>query len=1044
MRKLLCLMLTLALVFTFGAGSAFAAGSAGTGEAASATVMKIAGVSGTVKITTEKGKDITPSDGTKLLSGYTVKTAAASYCYISLDDAKAIKLGQSTKVKIEKSGKKIEINIKSGEVFFDVDKKLSGSESMNMKTSNLTTGIRGTSGDIKVQRQKSGGDSVYLVSSDTTTTIFNLYSGVTETKMSSARTATERVSAGSSLSVSGASKPAQLLGLGIENASNTSVIPQIGDGTAGTQVIIKGAAELNAFAARAILEQAAIKGGVSVGTALSAPTEQIVAAAGDSLTSLGIADTVKEQLTAQASDGQALDAQIASEEQQAVQQTEAAAQTIEGAKTDAGSGNVGGAASASVFDNVSVQAGGSIDAGRVTFEGGGVTVSDTPSGSSGGSSSSGGGNSGGTSQQEGWLRGYTGVYDGDEHDVLESAPREQKEQYSIWVFSASDSNDMEVYESLRAEYDAAVDSLAGEGYSSERAQQIVMEAIGQIETGRMNDDLMTRHEVTNVSDSGTYYYFAVKNDNYTDRHEGDFNVSITRAPLEVVWYVSGEGQDMPEVATPGASYVSTAAIFRQGPARPSFCTTIEGAYIEVHSDTVSGYGTEEVTFEPYGAFKNSGPAQTQTGYSLLVEGLRLSVPGQDNRPVVSQTDNFYYPGGSRYEYTLIDDSQGNTGGNTGSAGPSEVDGSFFSSQGPWNDRTEYDIAFVANGTQADPTSSDAPQIPVYDKYFKGDTVRSEAGCSIEDIVAVLANTTSYASVYIDTGDEVKPISADLNINANGFNRAVFISGAGFTAEGADAMALSVSDSNSSLYVKLGYYDEMGYAPVTELVGFDAFLIGQRTQLKNHGEITVGNTMMISGDVQNYGTINVSQYCSSNNSIAIYSGGTLEQYDDGMIWDKREIKLNSNSSLTGGFTTYRVDSGGTMKLWGGALRRTVTSDSAEPTDTTSKVALRARAIFSVPGTERISYDGNYCFAPINQSGETLEAVSEGIVLCTFTGGGTVLGARLDGDNRVFHDSANGDFPRGSFFVTGENSEFNSENRYVEITFPHPNGTFSPAN
>ncbi len=1026
-------MLTLALVFTFGAGSAFAAGSAGTGEVASATVMKIAGVSGTVKITTEKGKDITPSDGTKLLSGYTVKTAAASYCYISLDDAKAIKLGQSTKVKIEKSGKKIEINIKSGEVFFDVDKKLSGSESMNMKTSNLTTGIRGTSGDIKVQRKKSGGDSVYLVSSDTTT-IFNLYSGVTETKMSSARTATERVSAGSSLSVSGASKPAQLLGLGIGATSNTTVIPQIGDGTAGAQVIIKGAAELNAFAARAILEQAAIKGGVSVGTALSAPTEQIVAAAGDSLTSLGIADTVKEQLTAQASDGQALDAQIANEEQQAVQQTEAAAQTIEGAKTDAGSGNVGGAASASVFDNVSVQAGGSIDAGRVTFEGGGVTVSDTPSGSSGGGSS----HSGGTSQQEGWLRGYTGVYDGAAHDVLESAPSEQKEQYSIWVFKASDSNDMEVYESLRAVYDAAVDSLSEGDYSDDEALGIVMEAIGQIETGRMNDDLMTGHEVTNVSDSGTYYYFAVKNDNYTDRHEGDFDVSITRAPLEVVWYVSGGSHDMPEVATPGASYVSTAAIFRQGPARPSFCTTMGGEYTEVYYDTVSGYGTEEIEFMPYGAFMNSGPAQTQTGYSLLVEGIRLSVPGQDNRPVVSQTDNFYYPGGSSYEYTLIDDSQGNTGGNTGSAGPSEVDGSFFS-QGRWADRTEYDIAFVANGNQADPTSSDAPPIPVYDKYFKGDTERREAGCTIEDIVAVLANTTSYASVYIDTGDEVKPISNDMIINTGSFNRAVFISGAGFSWSNSGFVNTNATGTNGELYIKLGSNES---DVETQLENVQSIYIASKATFINSGEFTLGYQMQIYGDVQNYGKIYISAAATGSlDPIKIFSGGTLEQYDGGMIWDRREIKLNSNSSLTGGRTTYGVESGGTMKLWGGALRRTITSDSVEPENTTTKVALRARAIFSVQGTERISYDGNYRFEPIDQSGNSLETVSEGIVLCTYSGGGTVLGARLDGDNRVFHDSANGDFPRGSFFVTGDNSELNSDGHFVEITFPHRNGTFT---
>ena len=201
-------------------------------------------------------------------------------------------------------------------------------------------------------------------------------------------------------------------------------------------------------------------------------------------------------------------------------------------------------------------------------------------------------------------------------------------------------------------------------------------------------------------------------------------------------------------------------------------------------------------------------------------------------------------------------------------------------------------------------------------------------------------------------------------------------------------------------------------------------------------------MQIYGDVQNYGKIYISAAATGSlDPIKIFSGGTLEQYDGGMIWDRREIKLNSNSSLTGGRTTYGVESGGTMKLWGGALRRTITSDSAEPTDTTSKVALRARAIFSVQGTERISYDGNYRFEPIDQSGNSLETVSEGIVLCTYSGGGTVLGARLDGDNRVFHDSANGDFPRGSFFVTGDNSELNSDGHFVEITFPHRNGTFT---
>ena len=136
------------MIFTMvigGTGLTFAA----SGSTA-ATTMKIAGTDGTVTITTDKGKDIAAKVDTKLLSGYTIKTAAASYCFISLDDSKAIKLGQNTKVKVEKSNKKIELTLKSGEIYFDVDQKLSGDESMNIKTANMTTGIRGTNGVAKI------------------------------------------------------------------------------------------------------------------------------------------------------------------------------------------------------------------------------------------------------------------------------------------------------------------------------------------------------------------------------------------------------------------------------------------------------------------------------------------------------------------------------------------------------------------------------------------------------------------------------------------------------------------------------------------------------------------------------------------------------------------------------------------------------------------------------------------------------------------------------------------------------------------------------
>lgn len=60
MKRIVSLVLILALVFTFGAGSAFAAGSSAGNT--TATVMKIAGFEGKVSITTEKGKDVNVSE----------------------------------------------------------------------------------------------------------------------------------------------------------------------------------------------------------------------------------------------------------------------------------------------------------------------------------------------------------------------------------------------------------------------------------------------------------------------------------------------------------------------------------------------------------------------------------------------------------------------------------------------------------------------------------------------------------------------------------------------------------------------------------------------------------------------------------------------------------------------------------------------------------------------------------------------------------------------------------------------------------------------
>ena len=1039
MKRSLSILLTVALVFTMVIGSA---GSVFAADSTAATTMKIAGTDGTVTITTDKGKDIAANVDTKLLNGYTVKTAAASYCFISLDDSKAIKLGQNTKVKVEKSNKKIELNLKSGEIYFDVDKKLSGNESMNIKTGNMTTGIRGTSGVTIVSH------NMYSITPDASgikpqetasNTLFQLFSGSTvvkENNPTSLKSLLGRLLSavpGSGAKINPIKTPGPITAQAGQQIA-IAAAPKGGGETTASRFETQALA-VNEFGARAVLEAAAIKTGMSAGEALTVGTAQIVAQVGEGLTqtlaAAGVAQAAVTQVAEAASDPAKLDSAKQNAELQAALAELTSTETIDTAKQDAAKVE-GTKTNDKALEKVDVQAGSGANAGGLKLSDDGVstTATQSPQTSTGGHS---GGSSGGTVELPG-ITGYVGTYDGEPHPIG-TVDADLASNYHVVLF------DNEVGYSTCKEAMRSIDSTGGFNTADERYEML----ISALDANEVSYEPYTSDgmpQACEVADSHTWNWYALPNVATDSSIFGSFNVYVSRAPLEVVWYVRGGGHDMSVVATPGAAYVSTAAISSQGPAVPNFFTTIGGVYKEVHLDTVSGYGIEAVAFMPYGAFMNSGPAQTQTGYSLLVEGLSLSVSGQDNRPVVRETDNFYYPGGSSYEYTLIDDSQGNTGGDTGSAGPSEVDGSFFSNQGPWDDRTEYDIAFVANGTQADPTSSDAPPIPVYDKYFKGDTERREAGCTIGDIVAVLANTTSYASVYIDTGDAVKPISDNMVINTGSFNRAVFISGAGFSWSNSGYVNTNATGTNGELYIKLGSNES---DVETQLENVQNIYIAPKATLINSGEFTLGYQMQIYGDVQNYGEIYISAAATGSlDPIKIFSGGILEQYDGGMIWDKREIKLNSNSSLTGGRTTYGVESGGTMKLWGGALRRTITSDSAEPADTTSKVALRARAIFSVQGTERISYDGNYYFEPINQSGETLEAVSEGIVLCTYSGGGTVLGARLEGDNRVFHDSANGDFPVGTFFVTGENSEVNSDDHFVEITFPHPAGTFAPAN
>lgn len=117
---------------------------------ATGTTLRLEETNGTVTVKDAAGKDKSARGGMRLYSGYTIATGASSSAYISLDDTKAVKLDSSGKVEIKKSGKKLEVSLTSGQIYFNVTEPLKVDESLNIRTSTMVTGIRGSFGWVNL------------------------------------------------------------------------------------------------------------------------------------------------------------------------------------------------------------------------------------------------------------------------------------------------------------------------------------------------------------------------------------------------------------------------------------------------------------------------------------------------------------------------------------------------------------------------------------------------------------------------------------------------------------------------------------------------------------------------------------------------------------------------------------------------------------------------------------------------------------------------------------------------------------------------------
>jgi len=122
---------------------------AAAADSAVGTTLRLDKAEGTVTVSNASGKAQTIKEGMRLYSGYTVTTGTKSGAYVSLDGSKAIKLDSSSSAEIRKSGKKLEVFLKSGNLLFDVSEPLKSDESLNIRTATMVTGVRGTVGYVQ-------------------------------------------------------------------------------------------------------------------------------------------------------------------------------------------------------------------------------------------------------------------------------------------------------------------------------------------------------------------------------------------------------------------------------------------------------------------------------------------------------------------------------------------------------------------------------------------------------------------------------------------------------------------------------------------------------------------------------------------------------------------------------------------------------------------------------------------------------------------------------------------------------------------------------
>ena len=146
-----------------------------------ATTMRLLRVEGTVNVEDSRGGTKSVTNNMRFQSGDALNTGADGLASVGLDDTKIITLQNDSRAEFLKQGKRLELKLTKGAVFFNVTEKLKADETFEIKTSTMTAGIRGTSGIVYFDETDDNRESLIVTDGVVEVSATNKKTGVTKT-----------------------------------------------------------------------------------------------------------------------------------------------------------------------------------------------------------------------------------------------------------------------------------------------------------------------------------------------------------------------------------------------------------------------------------------------------------------------------------------------------------------------------------------------------------------------------------------------------------------------------------------------------------------------------------------------------------------------------------------------------------------------------------------------------------------------------------------------------------------------------------------------